>query len=180
MSKHNFPIDIIVDNEYIKICNDFVEKSHQTNITHYAKRKQNDTNKIKHDIYCGKLAEFAVYQYLSKSSDLTKPDVQVYESYHKSFDADLIIDYRHNLHVKSQHIHSASSFGMSWNFQKEDLLTVSPTDNDFICLCIVHSENKVTIMAMKKATNLVTFYRDPVLEKLKGIKKVLYYSDLVV
>lgn len=176
--KHKFPIDIKVIPEYINICNEFVENSYNSNVDYYAKRNQNDVSKIKHDIYYGKLAEFAVYQYLSITSDVTKPDTQVYNKYKKSFDADLIIDYRFNLHVKSQHICFVDKFGLSWNFQKEDLLITKPSDNDYVCLCSIVDLSNVRIVAIKKASDLVDKYKEPILEKLKSIKKVLYYSDI--
>ena len=70
-------------------CKIFAAFSVDSSADEYARRNQNDINKIKIDIYRGKVAEFMVYNYLvSRGKHVTKPDLNIYDKHHKSFDSD--------------------------------------------------------------------------------------------
>ena len=67
------------------LCSAFSNEVYQTNKDIYAQRNQNNESKVKNDIYIGKLAEFAVYNYLlSKGKIVSAPDIMIYESKKKS------------------------------------------------------------------------------------------------
>ena len=175
---------IQVDSSDIKIIEQFVEESYMSNVGYYKKRNQNNVEKIKQDIFNGKLAEFAVY-YLYKDNEnceINIPDTEVYESFNKSFEADLFCKFKDRnfyIHVKSQHVSQAERFGKSWSFQKEDSLTTRPVAEDRICLCNILNGNTVEVIKPILAKKLVNIYKDPKLDRLKGIKKVIYYQDLI-
>lgn len=161
----------------------FVEDSFQTNIDKYKKRNQENISKIKNDIYIGKLAEYAVYYLYNerKGCIVKKPDIEVYEANKKSFNADL--NYikegkKYEIHVKAQYIEQSKRFGKSWSFQKEDSLTTRPKTNEFIVFCSVLDNKTVEVIQPIRATKLKEFYSDPKLDKLKGIKKVIYFNDI--
>lgn len=167
----------IPQNDIDKI-NIFVEKSINTHTNYYKKRNQNDIDKIKQDIYNGKLAEFGVYYFYKDRINITYPDINIYQSSNKSFDSDFIINEKINLHVKSQHKNLSKRFGMSWSFQKEDSLTKNPEENDWVIFTLIADYNKVEIIKKMKGKELVDKYKEPQLDKLKGIKKVIYYDDI--
>ena len=156
-----------------------------SNVSYYKTRNQFDTGKIKNDIYDGKLAEYGVYEIYKNRKDciVNEPDVEVYSSNKKSFDADLLYKLNgdndeYHLHVKAQHILQSQRFGKSWSFQKEDSLVSKPKDNELITFCSVLNNNTVEVYKAFKAKDLVEVYKDPVLDRLKGIKKVIYFKDL--
>lgn len=61
----------------------------------YSSRNQN-TDKVFHDILNGKIAEFNLYfSLISQGYQLEKPDIQIYDGSNKSYDADLIITAKH-------------------------------------------------------------------------------------
>ena len=63
-----------------------------SSLSEYEKRNQFNKEKIINDIYNGKKAEFLVYNYLIyKQKKLTSPDLNIYEKYKKSYDADLYL-----------------------------------------------------------------------------------------
>ncbi len=165
-----------------KVVEDFVTKSVPTNTDEYKRRNQFSVNKIKQDVYNGKMAEFGVYEFLSDRFEVSEPDIQVYSARQKSFDADLFLTNKNGkevkIHVKSQHIDSANRFGKSWSFQPEDVLTFSPDENDTVCFCLVHDDTTIEILKNIKAVDLVNRYKDPKLPKLKGKKRVIYFEDL--
>ncbi len=169
---------IEISDEDIEKIDEFVEKSIVTHISHYRKRNQTDIQKIKNDIYNGKLAEFGVYYLYKDRMKITYPDINVYHTSKKSFDSDFIINDSIHLHVKSQHIMISKKFGLSWSFQKEDSLTYSPNENDWIIFVLVEDYNRIRIIKRCKASDLKNKYKEPLLERLKSIKKVIYYEDL--
>jgi hypothetical protein len=143
----------------------------------YKRRNQGDVNKVMFDITVGKMAEIGVYKIMKKNNfNCSYPDFNIYDKYHKTFDADLIID-KYDIHVKSQHILQSKNFGESWLFQKTDTLTYKPSERDVICLCIV-SSGEVIIKKMLLANNIVDMYGRPKSPKLKDNKHALYLSDI--
>lgn len=169
---------IEIKDEDIKKINDFVNSSINTHTSYYKKRNQEDIEKIKSDIYNGKLAEYAVYYFYKDKIKITLPDIDVYQGYKKSFDSDFIINDNIHLHVKSQHINLSKRFGLSWSFQKEDMLTKLPNEKDWVIFTLIEDLNKVKIVKKIKGVDLISKYKDPLLERLKGIKKVIYYDDI--
>jgi hypothetical protein len=156
----------------LKRCEIFAEFSVQSSVDEYARRNQNDVEKIKLDIYRGKVAEFMVYDYiLSKDKNVTKPDLEIYDKYHKSFDSDLMSD-GVNLHVKSHFVNPR--FPVSWVFQKKDKLTTSAGD-DYLCL-VVMNENGDNWFYIQKAK--LAKFEQPKKESLRASKLCIYEKSL--
>jgi hypothetical protein len=85
-------------------CHIFAEYSVESSAGEYARRNQSDPQKIQLDIYRGKMAEFMVCDYMaSKGNNISKPDLEIYKSFQKSYDADLVCNNK-NLHVKSHFV----------------------------------------------------------------------------
>lgn len=171
----------ILASDIIKI-KQFVEDSFSTSTDEYARRNQNNIEKIKKDIYNGKLAEFGVYYILKDKFTVNEPDLKIYNAGGKSFDADLSFlnkkGSKIELHIKSQHITSVNSFGKSWSFHPTDSLTTSPTESDVIVLCVVYDSETVEILKKVKAIDIVGKYGEPTVPRLKGKKKVLYWETV--
>jgi len=162
------------DTYTLKRCQLFADFSVESSLDEYARRNQNNIEKIKLDIYRGKIAEFMVYNYLvSRGKDVTKPDLDVYDKYHKSFDSDLVSE-GFNLHVKSHFVNPR--FPVSWVFQKKDKITTEKSGNDYLCL-VVMNENWDNWFYIKEAKLLD--FKEPKKESLKASKVCIYESDLV-
>jgi len=157
---------------------DFSKNVIDTNISKYNQRKQDDYSKIFNDILIGKVGEFGVYNYLIKKGKVCcPPDLEIYGVINKSFDADLQCE-SNNIHVKSQEYYASKDFSLSWSFQKEDPLTFKPENQDFIAFTLVKGLN-VDVKKIIRANNLTLKYKDPLIDRLKGTKKVIYYLDLI-
>ena len=164
----------------IKFAND----SYESSLDYYKTRGQHNAKKIKTDIYNGRLAELAVYKhfYGIEGCDIGMPDFAVYNGSQKSYDADLFLMFnekKYNLHVKSQHIDQANSFGKSWSFQKNDSLINRPVKNDKVVLCTIINNSTVEINKPIQANKLTGVYGEPKLERLRHSKAVLYWKDLI-
>ncbi len=157
------------------LCSAFSNEVYQTNKDIYAQRNQNNESKVKNDIYIGKLAEFAVYNYLlSKGKIVSAPDIMIYESKKKSYDADLYINKDSPLHVKSC-IDTGSQYN-SWLFQPNDPVTNEPTEDDMISFVVITPE-ALFYCYIVKASDILDTYREPRNKLLN--KKAIYEIDLI-
>jgi hypothetical protein len=155
-------IEINID-QYLE-AQSFTVNVIKTNLEHYASRNQKNFFKIYNDILLGKIAEYAVYNYLkSKGGNVSEVDTQIYAS--KSFDCDLKCDGM-NIHIKS-----CREDGDSWVFQKSDPLVKNPTEKDYI-FCCRYKGNKVEIVKIIKG--LDAKYLNPRLKNLTS--KVCIYN----
>jgi len=151
------------------VCRLFAKACVDTNKDEYARRNQNDINKIVSDIYNGKLAEIMVYRlFKKKKHNPTAIDFLIYDKDEKSFDADMLTT-KHNVHIKS--CKNDSPFPNSWVFQPWDKLVVDPSDNDIIVLVVMGKKNYCYIIPSTKAV-----YESPVKKSLN--KKVIYEESL--
>ena len=163
------------DSYTLKRCQLFADYSAGSSADEYARRNQIDLEKIKLDIYRGKVAEYMVYNYLvSRGKSVSMPDLEIYNKHHKSFDADLVSD-GVNLHVKSHFVNPR--FPVSWVFQKQDKITTEKHSDDYLCLVVMTEDwnNGLYI----KQSKLVTF-KEPKKESLKSSKVCVYESDLLL
>lgn len=157
-----------------KLCALFSNEVFHTNKDMYASRNQTNEEKVKSDIYFGKMAEFAVYNYLlSIDRKCTAPDIMIYEAKQKSYDADLYVNESVPLHVKS--CIDSPTYGNSWVFQPNDSLVNSPSENETIALVIMVQSSAFQAY-ITKAVDVIDLYRPP--RKAELNKKVLYEEDL--
>jgi hypothetical protein len=168
----------------IATCRAFAEACYETNADEYARRNQDNRSKIVYDITIGKMAELAVYGFLTDERRVAcaAPDFGIYPAHQKSYGADLTFTGKdgvtYDLHVKSQDQEQGNRFGKSWMFQKKDTLTTSPKDHEMICLCTVINGTDVQIEYIHRAKKLVPFYSEPKSPKLKDTKTAIYAKDL--
>lgn len=154
----------------------FAKNSVETNVEMYALHNQTNKEKILSDIYLGKMAEWAVFNYLlSKEKKCSAPDVAIYPKRWKSFDADLTINDGDKLHVKS--CMAVSHYEISWVFSSKDPVTHSPSPNEFVAFVVVGSKQEFDAYFVR-ATELLGMYKPPMKEGLLN-KKVIYESDLM-
>lgn len=164
-----------------RLCENFADRVISTNKDEYAKRKQVNLNKIKQDIFIGKLAEWGVYFiYLKRGrKNVSVPDMNIYAKEHKSFDADLNWGL-FKLHIKSQNFESADRYGDSWIFQSKDPLFDFSNEYDIIIGCRVGIDDFeigafVEIMLEKPFKSLT--FGETKLSKFEGTKKAVYLKD---
>ena len=174
---------ISLSSTQIKEASDF---SNSISTTHYSNRNQFDNEKRKQDQLIGKLGEFASFEYL-KQYNISTPDCKIYSSNNKSWEADLHSK-ENNFHIKSQSLEQSKRFGMSWIFQfdrgKDLEIFNNKSNKDFVVFVVV-SNKMEQVNSYICACVSVPFlhennlFEEPVSNKLKGIKKAVYYSSLL-
>lgn len=158
-----------------RLCTLFSNEVYHTNKEMYASRNQTSETKVKADIYIGKMAEFAVFNYLvSKGKDCSAPDILIYEGNKKSYDADLFVNGSSPLHVKS--CVDSRIYSNSWVFQPNDPLVTNPAEDEAIALVIIRPD-AVFDCYIVKAPDVIDMYRAP--RKIELNKKVLYEEDFI-
>ena len=153
----------------------------------YRKRGEDRKSKMVEDIKVGTMAEWAVFRYLSENmpecAEITAPDMEIYTAKNKSFGADLIytaVDYKFNFHIKSQTYKSASQYGASWLFQKEDKLFRDADESEFLIFCLVEG-NRVDIKAIVRVADIVEaeLLDEPKVWKYKNSKRAIYLDQVL-
>jgi hypothetical protein len=172
-------MEYYLDPDIVKMCQHFADRVIDTNLQCYSKRRQLNADKIRQDIFIGKVAEWGVFfNYLKRGrTNIQPPDMRVYLAEDKSFDSDLRWGLFH-LHVKSQTFESADRYGDSWIFQTKDPLFEYSDEYDIIIGCRVHIDTEgayVQIKLEKPFKNLV--FGDTKLSKFAGNKKAVYLKD---
>jgi hypothetical protein len=177
---------IIIPNKWIKQCREFAEESSHTSVNHYKKRRQGNIDKIKEDIFIGKMGEVGVHLFLkSQGIEINKPDFEIYSGRKKSFDSDLQSD-KYDIHCKSQGESSASRFGISWILQyggagygHQDKLFKHQTKHDILAPSVVRGD-EVELLALIPIKTI--FEKDmvdmPKLNWLRNTKRALYWERL--
>ena len=157
-----------------KLADMFSKEVFNTNIEKYIERKQSDVKKIIADIYIGKMAEYAVWNYLQRDGkDATFPDIAIYPAKKKSYDADITCgDIK--IHVKS--CIAMGVYPISWVFQPNDPVTINPSNKDFLSLVSIEDDNSFNAYFVK-AVDVLEMYEKPKKEGLD--KKVIYESTLL-
>ena len=149
----------------------FSQYSVNTNISEYSKRNQSDIQKVRLDIYNGKVAEFMVFNHFRLMGyNPTPPDIMIYPPHDKSFDADIKCG-KLSIHIKS--CLNDSQFPNSWMFQPKDTLVSNPKDIDTLALCVLSDE---PYMYLIKANKIKGIYKKPI--KASLLKKTLYEQDI--
>jgi len=173
---------ITISDEQYEKCLQFSNKVVKTNSDCYARRNQTDLEKIVDDILVGKLAEVASEKILSaRGIEHSETDLNIYSVGGKSFDADLYGWTERKswkFHVKCMKRENAERWGLSWTFQCADPIVSDPNDDEYIILCEMVDYRTINIKTVVRANTLFNCWSDPKLNKLKGIKKVLYWETI--
>jgi hypothetical protein len=161
--------------DYVDRCKEFAAKCAPTVLANYRKRNQINPQKIELDIYNGKIAEYAVYEYLRLSSiDCTEPDTKIYLGRSKNFNADLCT-HSFDIHVKSQSEESARLYGKSALFQKTDKLITAPSQRDLLCF-VETRPDRCVIIGFIQAVNMR--YELPKIPQIAFTKVAAYIESL--
>lgn len=187
--------EILCDNVVVlKDCvNEQVEKylremrSPEQSVSYYSQnRNDSSLKKIEDDQRLGKKAEFVAAKFLHKQFKLPLcyPDLGIYSSDEKNWNADLY----ENVHVKSCSLQTYRYCGdYSWTFQLKNNSGSGGRDKLFDrgdgWVVFVFMETSQSLVGVVKAVvswdRVKILLRDPKKQTLKGIKKCLYYKDLV-
>lgn len=164
-------MEVELGDDIVYLCNHFAELTYLSNLDEYARRGQNNPDKIKLDIAQGKAAEFAAMYYLIEEGHgkVSIPDTTLHRK--KSFDPDLTTS-RYNIHVKSQSQESYSKYGKSFLFQKKDPLVVNPKDNDRIVTVLCTGLYIFHVSWLGSPANVK--WKQPRVEKLRSTKVAIY------
>lgn len=123
----------------------------------------------------GKIGEFAFYQYFLSIGiiDISKPELKARRpTWH---DPDLIsISKNMNFHVKTSS--KIREGGRSWSFEKSNILTTSPNDNDYLCFGSMLETNRIRIDTVTPAKFFVGQYKPSMIERL-ATKCCIYSKD---
>lgn len=147
----------------------------------YQDTNQFNLQKIEKDHFVSKLGEEAVrivFEQLNRR--VWGPDYQVYQGAKKSWDADLYID-GIELAVKTQTVASARQFGLSWTFQagsyRKDPILHTPD----AWVCFVEIDDTTYYGRVYPPYQIKELqFAEPKLNRLKGSKKVVYATSLMV
>ena len=172
------PICVYINKKHSKEIMHFAEKVSIT--TNYSDCNQNNFDLKVYQHYIGKLGELAVYLYLKKTHNITKPDFNIYEIKNKSWDSDLKIDNKH-LSIKTQDIKSAKRFELSWTFQyikngrkdysiKNNIIVIPTLYDNYY-----YHDLRIIIFPSINIKNIK--FGEPKKQNLKGKKIIMYATD---
>jgi hypothetical protein len=167
--------------DIIQITRAFSEKvAPTTREKHLERNHTGTTSESNH--FTGTLGEWAVYLWAkSKGGECTPPDLEIYNKREKSYKKDLVWNLpdgrRINLHVKSQTEESRKRYGFSWVFTKTDRINYMTGPKDYVVLTYLHSNNRIEILKIVKGSNLVKYFKEPVIAAYKDTKRAIYYKD---
>jgi hypothetical protein len=151
-----------------------------TQTTNYSDSHQINLKKIEHDHFVSKLGEEAVkHVFEGLGQHVTGPDYSIYQSWQKSWQADLFINHQ-ALAVKTQSSISAKKFQASWLFQNSEQRRDSILQDPNAWVCFVscdESSRHCTVYLPCQIKDL--HFREPKLEYLRNSKKAVYLEDLL-
>lgn len=184
-----------ITEETLNKCMQFAKDSVTTSIDKYARRNQNNVNKIIEDIRNGKLAEEYVWQELKELyPNLSKPDYNIYDKKQKNWDADLKDpSVPLKIAVKSQEIKSEMAYGRSWVFQfrpeskfDTDTGIFGKQDNEdhyvsfvsFVSLNVAKRIGYIRALVKVNWLHQNKLFKAMQLKNLQNNKIAVYFSDL--
>lgn len=151
----------------------------------YTTRRNTNAGRALSDMWIGKMGEFfAAELFRQRGIECTEPDLTVYDSRHKSWDADLVAG-GHPVHVKtcrdtiSRVLSCRKHTVGSWTFQLHDDLVRNPKrEDDFVAF--VYVPNSASLSGI---VHSVRRFRDVALEPPRLAKfqsqKLCYTSKLI-
>ena len=168
MNKTLTVIDFDLLNEISEYTRTHVESSKEF----YAGRNQSH-DYIFNQILNGKIAEFSAYYFLKeKGYKLNPPDLKHYENFEKSHSADLIVNNKTHIHVKSITKDSLEKYGVSFLVEKNDPQVKHPTENNFYMILIQDNFLHYKLHSFVASKNIK--WENPINRNLKT--KLAYYE----
>lgn len=165
---------IKIDKEIVAQCTEFASACADTN-KYYASRGQANLDKIRNDIFVGKLGEWACHKMLNdKGIEVAAPDMAIYKGGRKSHSADLL-NSTHHFSIKTQTLESVERYGMSWLMEKSSLPKFA---GHKVILCLYLGDNKVLIQNIVPFEDMLAVQAEPRLSYLKT-KCAFYYDDII-
>lgn len=145
---------IVVSESVYKRAKEFASNRMKGSNTLYKFRGESNEEKMYEDILVGLVGEWGVYEYLKKKGiEVNKPDMNIYTSRNKSFNADFRSE-TDAYHVKSQTVASIKKYGHSWLLQRTDRIVKQPAENDHFVFTKVDGR-EVEILGLYKCKNIV-------------------------
>lgn len=163
--------------ETVIIARNFADKVTQT--TNYSDARQFNSDKIRDDHFISKIGEEAAKLILSKYTEVSGPDYNIYQAQQKSWDDDLSAG-GIGLAVKTQKRSSAAVYELSWTFQagpgRRDIILNRP--DAWVIFVEYDDSNPYTCYVYPPYQIKELEFGEPKLLKLKGPKKVVYANTL--
>lgn len=179
---------ITIDDETIKLCEQFVDKVHGTVEEMWEKRQEGggDPAKRKSDHLMGKKAEFALYKYLLENGyNVSPPDIKIYEAKEKNFSKDLkiispITDKVYLFHVKCMRLEDIKKYNQpSYLMTKKDDLIRFPNFNDYLGLMVENNRNTYRFVNNLPAVDVFPDYVElPKNIQQRKFKIAIYYENI--
>lgn len=173
-------ISVPTDKRWLEKAQSFATECYSTSKDAYNKRNQANSEACKNQHMLAKIAEVAVY----KVFETSLPDFEIYQATQKSWKEDLNLG-NFRLHVKSQTIKAAKAYGVSWVFQFggksgfQDALFSKADDYDIIIPVIIDNDYTAYVLGAVPFNEIKPLFKDPVLEKHRTEKYIIYYKDLI-
>lgn len=167
----------------LEICSAYAEAVYETNKAAYANRNQKQRHRLLRQNVCGKMAELAFYDFVTRAGlSASFPDFMIYRQPKKSFSPDMHLEYngrKISCHVKSQDKIREQRWSASWLFEKnKDPLVMAPLEHADELLVFVRVDDlKVEIRGMIWVPEALPYFKATVLPFL-STKTALYYNDL--
>jgi hypothetical protein len=178
MKKYNCITPVVLPKNVILKAHEFAHKVVST--TNYSDSNQYSISKIQDDHMISKIGEEAVRVIYEKEHIVKGPDYAIYFGKQKSWDHDLYVN-DEGLAVKTQKRSTAQRFGLSWTFQagpyRRDSILDQP--NAWVCFVEFDDTSSTNTCYVYPAFQIKELdFKDPILQKLKGFKLVVYAKDL--
>lgn len=182
-------VTVSLQPKILEICTNFAEQVLPTIARQLQGRNQTNTPVILGQIVTGKMAEFGVWALLhERGITSAMPDVKIYTKEKKSWAPDLHLSQPPHsaIHVKSMSRAQMEALGLSFTIQfsgsgsgHTDREILSANANQYLALALVDGI-QVTITGLMSCGLIgnALKLRDPISQRLLGIKKVIYNYDV--
>ena len=178
MKYFTYPLSIEISTNLVSKAKKFADAVIGT--VDYRDSNQAFKQKIADDHFISKVGEEAVSKAFEKfTHKIVPPDYKIYEGKSKSWEADLKID-GVDLAVKTQRMSAALKYGLSWTFQNSQLRydPILKNREGWVCFVLCDDSKGFECKVYPPLRVKELQFKDPVLNHLKGKKKVVYARDL--
>jgi hypothetical protein len=177
---------ITLNKKTILDCKEYANNSNSKGF--YIRKRNADPDKVKSQIFQGKLAEFGVafvlINYFSFPADI-KPDLNIYKTNQKSWAADLPYACTYpkypNVSVKCCSLDSAKRYGESYVFELKDKLFQDKDSADYVAFVLLDEKTqKCKVRAIVSWKYLIdkNLLKEMKLAIHRGKKVAIYMEDI--